>query len=76
MSSFLFTVVMEGLSVALHNAGEYGAFHRIRLPNGAPIIFHFFYADALIMGEWSLGKTVEEENLMCGLLMSKGGNSF
>lgn len=54
LSLFLFIIAMEGLNAAIRSACQHSFFHGVKLPNGEPMISHFFYADdALFVGEWS-----------------------
>lgn len=57
-SPFLFSIVMEGLSVSVRAASNCGLFHGIQLPHDGPKLTHCLYADdALFLGEWSLRNT-------------------
>ncbi|KAK1416690.1 hypothetical protein QVD17_25805 [Tagetes erecta] len=55
LSPFLFSIVMEALSVSIRMASGSGLFNGIRLPNGGIVITHCMYADdTLFLGDWSV----------------------
>ena len=53
LSPYLFIIAMEGLIVAIKEAGLKGIFKGISLPNKGPSIASLHYADdAIFLGEW------------------------
>ncbi|KAL7607598.1 hypothetical protein Lser_V15G19622 [Lactuca serriola] len=54
LSSYLFIIAMEGLSVALKTACNKGMFSGVQIPRNSLNISHLLYTDdALFIGEWS-----------------------
>lgn len=54
LSSFLFAIALEGLSVSIKEACSQNLFDGVSLPNNGPTISHLMYADDVsFVGEWS-----------------------
>ena len=66
ISPLLFTLVMEGLSLALNKAVEAGAFKDLKVGKNNVSISHLFFADdAVFIGDWELDNALS----MIGILM-------
>lgn len=53
LSSFLFTICVEGFSVMLQHVVEIGSLKGIQVARGAPPISHLFFADDSLLFVWA-----------------------
>ncbi|KAL4557167.1 hypothetical protein LXL04_035339 [Taraxacum kok-saghyz] len=67
ISPFLFTLIMEGLSLAVNKAVENGMFKDLKVGKDNISVSHLFFADdAVFLGEWTLDNAICMINvLMC-----------
>ena len=66
ISPFLFTLIMEGLSLAVNKAVNTGSFKDLKIGKDNVSISHLFFADyAVFIGEWSLDNALS----IIGILM-------
>ena len=67
ISPFLFTLVMEGLSLAVNKAVEGGLFKDLKVGKNNVSMSHLFFADdAVFIGEWNLDNALSLISiLMC-----------
>ncbi|MER8245056.1 reverse transcriptase domain-containing protein, partial [Acinetobacter baumannii] len=67
ISPFLFTLVMEGLSLAVNKAVERGLFKDLKVGKNYVSMSHLFFADdAVFIGEWNLDNALS----MISILLS------
>ena len=65
MAPFLFTLIMEGLHIAINRGIQSGVYKGIKVGNLEYPISHLFFADdAIYIGEWSLDNVLNLTNIL------------